>query len=307
MKEDLKVIHDLAKKYKITIYKEYIKENQEYDNVYIPVFRLKNVCDDNYLKNVLNINLNQNEILAARIYKEKFNVIDAKPFFFRYSKRNGTSNDLSKIINNNKKAISKLVLMTSFLNKDKSDDVFDKYFNTVCDLLYDFNGYEIDREMLADLTIKGRNMSEKDIVFQQKKFKFVNGFDKAPKKVKMKIVNQGLYWDDYDEIHSRIKKAIYYLLETDEFIHSGNISKIAKVKTKDAMKYRSVFKDLIDAHNKSKYETDNYKKYINNATKKIINSTIAELEREGKKTTNVNIAKKSNLHINTVSKNRCRL
>ena len=305
MDKAIEQINALAKSKNIITYKEFITSDNEFKNVYIPINRLLDVCKKYYLTHLLNCNIeNENKILSARLYHKGFKYIDAKPFKPKAPKSfKNTKLDINKTLNTYSKSIKRCVLLTCFLNKNASENDLIEYIDFVCEALYDTPTHTIPREQLATIHAKAIKMSIREIDLQTKKFKFVNNFDKASLKVKMKIVNQGLYWDKSDQIHEKIRKAIYCLLETNEFIHSAIIAEQSGVPINEVKKYRSVFSDLINPHNKSKFGTKLYGEYANSITKDLINSAIAQLESKNHKVNITSIADLTGLHRNTISRN----
>lgn len=303
-KNVLKSTLSYAEKNNIVTYKDFISESESFSYVYIDVKSLVKVASPEYISSLVGFDIeNQEKILCAKIFDDKYKVLDARPFEVKKPKHVTNNKALDEYLSVIKfKSALRVAILTTYLNPDIDDETLLDYFEIVNRDVYKLEDNEYNAKSIVNCLTKAREYTEKDIKFQEKRFKFVNNFDKAIKKLKMTIVNKGMYKDISDEIHTKIRKAVYILIEDNEFIHSGNISEVSGVNISTVKKYREVFKDLVDSHNESRFETKVYAKYRRMITRDLINSAIVQLEKEDKKTTIKNISQVTGLHRNTISK-----
>lgn len=300
----LKYTLNYAEENNIITYKDFISDSDSYSYVYIDTKSLIKVANPEYISSLVGFNIeDQEKVLCAKIFDDKYKVLDARPFEVKKPKNITNSKALDEYLSVIKfKSALRVAILTTYLNPHIDDENLLDYFEKVNRDVYGLEDNEYNAKSIVNCLMKAREYTEKDITFQEKRFKFVNNFDKAIKKLKMTIVNKGMYKDISDEIHTKIRKAVYILIEDNEFIHSGNISEVSGVNISTVKKYREVFKDLVDSHNESRFETKVYAKYRRMITRDLINSAIVQLEKEDKKTTIKNISEVTGLHRNTISK-----
>lgn len=102
----------------------------------------------------------------------------------------------------------------------------------------------------------------------------------------------------------KIENALAYLMElrTNTFLTLKDIAKVSGVSLSTVKRASPLFKDVIDRHNKSMFDTCNYNNFIKICSIDKINSAIRQFISELElKISQKKVAVKSGLHINTVS------
>jgi len=129
-------------------------------------------------------------------------------------------------------------------------------------------------------------------------FSFLNKNNKKPKRSKSESnIARGNETDD------KIDKAISKLIKTNRYISINSISDIVgRSKRTITARLKCKQKELIKKHNIKSIGSPNLNESINKKNIFSINNAISYLKSNNKKVTNVNIAKETGIHRNTVSR-----
>lgn len=202
----------------------------------------------------------------------------------------------------------------SFLNIDKPTEVLFEYMDLVCKNYFDTNKFIIDRNIIL------KNIQKvKDGLYEvspiTKKYFWVRPYTSVGAEDKMVegIMLQGkrsLVMSQYNKSKridtiSKIENAVNLLIaegnEENTFLTINDIEKISDVPKKTISNIYNLFKTEIDRYNISMFNTSVYAEFIKISNVASISSSIIKFKDDLEtKLTKRKVAKKSELHINTI-------
>jgi hypothetical protein len=202
----------------------------------------------------------------------------------------------------------------SFLNIDKPTDVLFEYMDLVCKKYFDTDRFTIDRNIIL------KNIQKvKDGLYEvypiTKKYFWVKPYTSvgAEDKIVEGIMLQGkrsLVMSQYNKSKridtiSKIENAVNLLIaegnEENTFLTINDIEKVSGVPKKTISNIYNLFKTEIDRYNVSMFNTSIYAEFVKISNVATISSSIVKFKDELEtKLTKRKVAKKSELHINTV-------
>jgi hypothetical protein len=202
----------------------------------------------------------------------------------------------------------------SFLNIDKPTEVLFEYMDLVCKNYFDTNKFIIDRNIIL------KNIQKvKDGLYEvypiTKKYFWVRPYTSVGAEDKMVegIMLQGkrsLVMSQYNKSKridtiSKIENAVNLLIaegnEENTFLTINDIEKVSGVPKKTISNIYNLFKTEIDRYNVSMFNTSIYAEFVKISNVATISSSIVKFKDELEtKLTKRKVAKKSELHINTI-------
>jgi hypothetical protein len=202
----------------------------------------------------------------------------------------------------------------SFLNIDKPTDVLFEYMDLVCKKYFDTDRFTIDRNIIL------KNIQKvKDGLYEvypiTKKYFWVKPYTSvgAEDKIVEGIMLQGkrsLVMSQYNKSKridtiSKIENAVNLLIaegnEENTFLTINDIEKVSGVPKKTISNIYNLFKTEIDRYNVSMFNTSIYAEFVKISNVATISSSIVKFKDELEtKLTKRKVAKKSELHINTI-------
>jgi hypothetical protein len=202
----------------------------------------------------------------------------------------------------------------SFLNIDKPTNVLFEYMDLVCKKYFDTDRFTIDRNIIL------KNIQKvKDGLYEvypiTKKYFWVKPYTSvgAEDKIVEGIMLQGkrsLVMSQYNKSKridtiSKIENAVNLLIaegnEENTFLTINDIEKVSGVPKKTISNIYNLFKTEIDRYNVSMFNTSIYAEFVKISNVATISSSIVKFKDELEtKLTKRKVAKKSELHINTV-------
>jgi hypothetical protein len=202
--------------------------------------------------------------------------------------------------------------VVSFLNPDIPSEILFEYMDLVCKEFFDTETFSIDRTTILKNIQKVKdglyNVSPSiSKYFWVKPYtnigledKVIDGIEYAGKgKVVMNQYNKTRKIETINKIQNAVD--ILTSDSNDKFITMNDISKISGLSRAAIDKNFHLFKSEIDIYNKNIFDTDNYNTFVMNCNIYKITHTIRGLkELIDLKLTKRKVAKKSELHINTV-------
>jgi len=198
--------------------------------------------------------------------------------------------------------LEQISLNLGFLNKHYDTQQLTTYIEIIIKNKYHRYNYSFDLKQFEDIINEGKDKELEEMNTDIRKYIWNKKHMNLNKSIKSRIMIRDRFKNDIMSNTSKVFDAVNNLLETDEFIHNKIISEMTKMPMTTLEKYVMVHKDEINNHNKSKYGTDNYNKYINAVTIKDIKDAVTMIEFANKKINISSVAKKSRLHRNTVSR-----
>jgi len=202
----------------------------------------------------------------------------------------------------------------SFLNIDKPTEVLFEYMDLVCKNYFDTSKFIIDRNIIL------KNIQKvKDGLYEvypiTKKYFWVRPYTSVGAEDKMVegIMLQGkrsLVMSQYNKSKridtiSKIENAVNLLIaegnEENTFLTINDIEKISGIPKKTISNIYGLFKTEIDRYNVSMFNTSVYAEFIKISNVAAISSSIIKFKDDLEtKLTKRKVAKKSELHINTI-------
>jgi hypothetical protein len=202
--------------------------------------------------------------------------------------------------------------VVSFLNPDISTEVLFEYMDLVCKEFFDTDTFSVDRTIILK-NIKKVKDGLYDVSPSISKYfwvkpytsigledKVINGIEYAGKG---KIVMSQYNKTRKIETINKIQNAVDILTSdiNDRFITMNDIATTSGLSRSAIDKNFHLFKSEIDIYNKNIFDTDNYNTFVMNCNIYKITHTIRGLRDSiDLKITKRKVAKKSELHINTV-------
>jgi hypothetical protein len=202
--------------------------------------------------------------------------------------------------------------VVSFLNPDISTEILFEYMDLVCKEFFDTDTFSVDRTVILKNIKKVKdglyNVSPSiSKYFWVKPYnnigledKVIDGIEYAGKG---KIVMNQYNKTRKIETINKIQNAVDILTSdvNDKFITMNDIAITSGLSRAAIDKNFHLFKSEIDIYNKNIFDTDNYNTFVMNCNIYKITHTIRELKESiDLKLTKRKVAKKSELHINTV-------
>lgn len=202
----------------------------------------------------------------------------------------------------------------SFLNIDKPTEVLFEYMDLVCKKYFDTDRFTIDRNIILKNIQKVKN-GLYEVYPVTKKYFWVKPYTNVGAEDKMVegIMLQGkrsLVMSQYNKSKridtiSKIENAVNLLIaegnEENTFLTINDIEKISGVPKKTISNIYNLFKTEIDRYNVSMFNTSIYAEFIKISNVATISSSIIKFKDELEtKLTKRKVAKKSELHINTI-------
>lgn len=249
--------------------------------------------DEDYYEDVYYTFKGEGRALVGQKYPNKIFYLSCFPYTFSYKPK---KSDLEMMFI----AIS---INLGFLNKDLHDEVLIKYLKIIFNQKYYMYDFNIDINKFKKQIQYGKSKELAEMNLSKKKYVWRKEYQTLSKSMKCKIMNEDRFKKVVTDTTEKVFDAVSKLLnEYDDFIHTGVIADITGLKASTLFDYIQVHKERINEHNKARYGTANYNEYISQKHLIDVENAIMNLKFQNKKVTIKNIADKTNLHRNTISK-----
>lgn len=201
------------------------------------------------------------------------------------------------------KMLSTVSCNLGFLNKEIKDEILLSYIFRVLEKKYYMYGYSIDMDYFKKPIRIGKSKELEEMNFSTRRYMWHKEYQNLNKKIKISIMARDRFKQTVTKNTNIIFDAVTELLENyDDFISNKLVSKITGIPQHTVSRYIHVHQKEISAHNKQRYQTDDYNKYTMEVNKGNIINYIEKQKLSNKKLSIKEIAKELKLHRNTVSK-----